>query len=103
MGCHVNIQTNPEFSTEETREGLFVEGVNKVKFMYYEAGNQVNRVLVENLQEEVNQVRITIDMNNWDLSLFASKIVYLVDKIHTKELNTILNQIEPEFREEENV
>lgn len=103
LGCHVNIQTNPEFSTEETREGLFVEGVNKVKFMYYEAGNQVNRVLVENLQEEENQVRITIDMNNWDLSLFASKIVYLVDKIHTKELNTILNQIEPEFREEENV
>ena len=99
LGCLLQFGVEPYPKTREAQQMLTIEGVGASVFTYFEKSETQNTLYVQIGPAENKDICFTFDMNNSDFLLFASKIVYLVDRTDQSELHKFIQKIAINFKE----
>ena len=99
LGCLIQFGLEPYPKTKEAHQTLTIEGVGASVFTYFDKGETQNTLYVQIGPSGNKDIYFTFDMNNSDFLLFASKIVYLVDRTDQSELHKFIQKIAINFKE----
>lgn len=99
LGCVIEFGMEPYPKTKEAHQKLTIEGVGTSVFTYFDKGDTQNTLHVQIGPSENKDIYFTFDMYNNDFLLFASKIVFLVDRTDQSELHEFIQKIAINFKE----
>ncbi|MEA4811574.1 MAG: PRD domain-containing protein [Anaerolineaceae bacterium] len=98
LGCSIFFSQG-EYNFQRECQILQIEGVVNCVYKYFDKGEREISLYVKCPREENGKFHFYFDMNNWDFLLFASKIVFLVDRMKQSDLYTSVNQIAAKLKE----
>jgi len=78
---------------------LSIDGVGNCVFHYFAKGNRENTLHVQCPTSFEEKYHFYFSMNDWDFLLFASKIVFLVDRTNAVELDSSIEEINNHLKE----
>ncbi|MEL7636696.1 MAG: hypothetical protein AAGU03_02940, partial [Anaerolineaceae bacterium] len=93
LGCSIFFMKKSFEQKVEVPPSLQIEGVGKSVFNYLDRSEGESVLYVQRPQEPEGKFEFTFSMNNWDLLLFASKIVFLVDRTNQANLSGCIEKI----------
>jgi hypothetical protein len=99
LGCSIEFTKKPFEQNLETQQSLRIEGVGKSVFNYLDRNEGDNSLYVLYPQSPEGRFEFFFRMNNWDFLLFASKIVFLVDRTSQTDLYGSIQKIEDHLKE----
>lgn len=99
LGCQIVFSKLPFEQSGENRHALRIEGVGNTVFNYLDTTASNNLLYVQCPQVPEAKFEFTFSMNNWDFLLFASKIVYHVDRTNPADLDGSIVKIASHLKE----
>lgn len=99
LGCSIDFNREPFEQDSEDHKTLTINGVGNCVFHYLDKGKGKNTLHVQCPTMSDEKYHFTFSMNNWDFLLFASKIVFLVDRTNPVELNGYIEKIKSHLEE----
>ena len=99
LGCQIVFSQVPFEPDETSSQKLHIEGVGNAAFTYLEKTDESNILYIQCPKEAEGNFEFTFSMNNWDFLLFASKIVFLVDRTSQADLSGYIKKIADYLKE----
>lgn len=99
LGVKIVFTKNPFQQKIENQPSLQIEGVGKTIFKYLDKSDVENILYVQYPMSPGGKFELYFSMNNWDFLLFASKIVFLVDRTSQTNLYESIQKIESHLKE----
>ena len=99
LGCLIYFNHDQPDQVNKNRQTLRIDGVGNSVFHYFDKGEGENTLYVRCLDNPNGNFQFTFDMNNWDFLLFASKIVFLVDRTNSETLCGSIEKIACHLKE----
>ncbi|NLB72302.1 MAG: PRD domain-containing protein [Chloroflexi bacterium] len=99
LGCAIQFGLEAYSKSQNDHQSLTIKGVGECVFTYFDIGETQNSLYVQIGLTEIEDIRFIFDMNNSDFLLFASKIVYLVDRTEQSELFKYIQNIAAKLKE----
>lgn len=99
LGCSIVFTHESIEERFENQQSLRIEGVGKSVFNYLDKSESETRLYVQYPQRPDERFDFSFRLNNWDLLLFASKIVFLVDRTGQADLYETIKKIESHLKE----
>lgn len=99
LGCEIVFTQEPFKKVGKDQQTLRIDGVGKSVFHYYAKGAGKNTLHVQCPANADEKYHFFFSMNNWDFLLFASKIVFLVDRTNPAELDDSIEKIKSHLKE----
>lgn len=99
LGCSVVFSQEPYMGAGEALQSLRIEGIGKCVFHYFNKGEGENTLHVQCPTVPDEKYHFYFCMNNWDFLLFASKIVFLIDRTDPAELDSSIERIIQHLKE----
>lgn len=99
LGCSIVFSQEPFKPAVQEQQGLTIEGVGNCVFHYFAKGDGENTLHVQCPAEPTEKYHFYFSMNNWDFLLFASKIVFLIDRTKPAELDSSVEKIIQNLKE----
>jgi transcriptional antiterminator len=99
LGCEIVFTQEPFKQVGKDQQTLRIDGVGKSVFHYYAKGEGKNTLHVQCPANADEKYHFFFSMNNWDFLLFASKIVFLVDRTNPAELDDSIEKIKSHLKE----
>jgi|GEM_PF-2998178 transcriptional antiterminator len=99
LGCSIVFSQEPFKQASEDQQMLSIEGVGNCVFHYLDKGEGNHTLYVQCPASSDEKYHFYFSMNNWDFLLFASKIVFLVDRTNPAELDGSIERIKSHLKE----
>ncbi len=99
LGCLIYFNHDQPDQVNKNRQTLRIDGVGNSVFHYFDKGEGENTLYVRCPDNPNGNFQFTFDMNNWDFLLFASKIVFLVDRTNSETLCGSIEKIACHLKE----
>jgi hypothetical protein len=99
LGCSIVFSQEPFKQAIEDQQTLRIEGVGNCVFHYFAKREGENALYVQYPANSDEKYHFYFSMNNWDFLLFASKIVFLVDRTNPAELDSSIKKIKSHLKE----
>ena len=99
LGCSIVFSQEPFRQADEDQQMLSIDGVGNCVFHYFAKGNRENTLHVQCPTSFEEKYHFYFSMNDWDFLLFASKIVFLVDRTNAVELDSSIEEINNHLKE----
>ena len=99
LGCSIVFSQKPFKQVGEDQQTLRIEGVGNCVFHYFAKREGENALYVQCPANSDEKHHFYFSMNNWDFLLFASKIVFLVDRTNPAELDSSIKKIKSHLKE----
>lgn len=99
LGCSIVFSQEPFKRASGDQQTLRIEGVGNSVFHYFDKGEGENTLHVQCPGSSDSKCHFYFSMNNWDFLLFASKIVFLVDRTNPAELEGSIEKIKSHLKE----
>lgn len=98
LRCSIVFSHTP-FDQPHERQELRIEGVGSCVFHYFDKGEGENSLYVQCPPDRSGKFHFFFSMNNWDFLLFASKIVFLIDRTIPDELANAIEIVKRHLEE----
>jgi len=99
LGCKIKITSEPYTELEQNRKVFQLDGVGSAVFVYFDGGTAENTVSIQCPVSDKEKFIFCFDLKSWDLQLFVSKIVYLVDRTKYSDLCDLIKKITTQIEE----
>lgn len=99
LGCSIVFSQEPFRQAGGHQQTLHIEGVGNSVFHYFDKSEGENTLHVQCPGSSDRKWHFYFSMNNWDFLLFASKIVFLVDRTNPEELDGSIEKIKRHLEE----
>lgn len=99
LGCSITFSQETFKPAAEEQQTLIVEGVGNCVFHYYAKREGENSLHVQCPGDPSERYHFYFSMNNWDFLLFASKIVFLIDRTDPTKLDSSIERIIQHLKE----
>ncbi len=99
LGCSIVFSQEPFRQAGGDQQTLRIEGVGNSVFHYFAKSEGENTLYVQYPGSSDGKWHFFFSMNNWDFLLFASKIVFLIDRTNPAELDGSIGKISSHLKE----